>query len=371
MRVGLVIYGHLDIVSGGYRYDRRLVDYLRRRGDTVTVYARPWRNYLRHLSDNLDASWQAELQGAAVDVLLQDELNHPSLFGLNRRLRATAAYPILSLVHHLRSSEAHNPWANRLYRAVERRYLATVDGFICNSPATAASVTALVGADRPILVALPGREANPPPVDETAIRRRALAAGPLRLVFLGNLIPRKGLHTLIAALARLPKGSTHLTVIGDPTVAPRYASHCRRQVEHLGLTGVVEFRGLLGEADVAAVLAQAQALVIPSSYEGFGMAYLEGMGYGLPAVAGRYGGASAVVTDGENGFLVTPGDVTALADGLARLAEDRERLLQLSLAARERYLRHPTWDETAAQVRAFLAEMVVNSGSPFGPTDSM
>lgn len=359
MRVGLVIYGHLDIVSGGYRYDRRLVDALRRCGDTVTVYARPWRNYLRHLADNLDRSWQTELQKAAVDVLLQDELNHPSLFWLNGRLRATTAYPIISIVHHLRSSEAHGVWTNRLYRAVERRYVATVDGFICNSPITAATVTNLVGTDKPLLVALPGREANPPAMDEAAIRRRALASGPLRLVFLGNLIPRKGLHTLIAALAQLPKGSVRLAVIGDPTVAPRYAARCRRQVERLGLMEVVTFRGLLAEADVAAMLAQAQVLVVPSTYEGFGMAYLEGMGYGLPAVAGRYGGASAVVTDGENGFLITPGDVAALTAALTRLVEDRDLLLRLSLAARERYLRHPTWDETAAQVRAFLDEMVV------------
>lgn len=358
MRVGLVIYGHLDIVSGGYRYDRRLVDYLRRCGDTVTVYARPWRNYLRHLADNLSPAWQTELQKAAVDVLLQDELNHPSLFGLNRRLQATTAYPIISIVHHLRSSEAHGAWANRLYRAVERRYLATVDGFICNSPATAASVTALVGSERPLLVALPGREDTPPAMDEAAIRRRALASGPLRLVFLGNLIPRKGLHTLIAALAELPKGRVRLTVIGDPTVAPGYAARCQRQVRRLGLTAVVDFRGLLAEADVAAELAQGQVLVIPSTHEGFGMAYLEGMGYGLPAVAGRFGGAAAVVTDGENGFLVTPGDVTALAHRLARLADDRDLLLRLSLAARERYRRHPTWDEMAARVRAFLAETI-------------
>jgi len=362
MRIGLVIYGHLDIVSGGYRYDRRLVAYWHRCGDTVTVYARPWRHYLRHLTDNLSPAWRTQLQRSVVDVLLQDELNHPSLFWLNRRLQTTVAYPIISIVHHLRSSEAHPPWLKPLYRAVEGRYLATVDGFICNSPATAATVTDLVGGEKPLQIALPGREATPPAVDETAIRRRGLASGPLRLVFLGNLIPRKGLHTLIAALAQLPKGSARLSVIGNPTVAPRYAAYCRHQVKRLGLTEVVNFRGLLAEADVAAELAQAHVLAVPSAYEGFGMAYLEGMGYGLPALAGRQGGATTLITEGENGYLVTPGDVTGLSAHLARLAADRDHLIRMSLAARERYLRHPTWDETAAHARAFLETVVAGPG---------
>ncbi len=360
MRIGLVIYGHLDIVSGGYRYDRRLVAHWRRSGDTVTVYARPWRHYLRHLTDNLAPNWRTELQHAAVDVLLQDELNHPSLFWLNRRLRTTVAYPIISIVHHLRSHEPHPAWLKPLYHAVERRYLATVDGFICNSPATAATVTDLVGTDKPLQIALPGREATPPAVDETAIRRRCLAFGPLRLVFLGNLIPRKGLHTLLLALARLPRGRVHLSVIGNPTVAPRYAAYCRRQVERLGLQEVVDFRGLLAEADVAAELARAHVLAVPSAYEGFGMAYLEGMGYGLPALAGRHGGAATLITEGENGYLVTPGDVTGLCERLERLATDRTHLLRLSLAARDRYLTHPTWEKTAAHVRAFLETAVAN-----------
>jgi glycosyltransferase involved in cell wall biosynthesis len=360
MRIGLVIYGHLDIVSGGYRYDRRLVACWHRCGDTVTVYARPWRHYLHHLIDNLDPAWRTQLHQAAVDVLLQDELNHPSLFWLNRRLRTTVTYPIISIVHHLRSREAHPPWVNPLYRAVERRYLATVDGFLCNSPATAATVTDLVGTDKPLRIALPGREAIPPAVDEATIRRRGLASGPLRLVFLGNLIPRKGLHTLMAALARLPKGSVHLSVIGNPNVAPRYAAYCRRQVERLGLTEVVAFRGLLAEAAVAAELAQAHVLAVPSVYEGFGMAYLEGMGYGLPALAGRHGGAATLITEGENGYLVTPGDVAGLSAHLDRLAADRDHLIRMSLAARERYLRHPTWEETAAHARAFLQAIVAN-----------
>ncbi len=53
MKIGLVIYGSLDTLSGGYMYDRMLVDYLRAEGDTVEIISLPWRNYAAHLTDNL------------------------------------------------------------------------------------------------------------------------------------------------------------------------------------------------------------------------------------------------------------------------------------------------------------------------------
>jgi hypothetical protein len=63
-----------------------------------------------------------------VDLLLQDELNHASLFLLNRRLRKEVRYPLVSIVHHLRSSERRPTWQNTLYRRIERNYLESMDG---------------------------------------------------------------------------------------------------------------------------------------------------------------------------------------------------------------------------------------------------
>ncbi|TKX77220.1 glycosyltransferase, partial [Halorubrum sp. SD626R] len=83
--------------------------------------------------------------------------------------------------------------------------------------------------------------------------------------------------------------------------------------------------------------------------------YLEGMAFGLPAVASRAGGASDVVTDGETGFLITPDDPGGVADALDALASDPDRLAEMSRAARRRYERHPDWRETTARVRRHLA----------------
>ncbi len=359
MRVGLVVYGSLDTLSGGYLYDRQLVAALERAGDTVEVLSLPWRSYGRHLSDNFDRAWQQRLAAARVDVLLQDELNHPSLFWLNRRLRAKVSQPFVGIVHHLRSSEAWPSWQNWLYARVERRYLATVNGFVCNSEASRAAVERLIGPGRPVVVAPPAGnrwQAVPP---EGEIVARAKEPGPLRVLFLGNLIPRKGLHTLLAALERLPEGSVMLDVIGNPGVDPGYARRMQALARKPALGPAVTFRGLQTDARVAGFLARSHVLAVPSSFEGFGIVYLEGMAFGLPAMATTAGGAGEFVRDGENGFLVTPGDVQTLADRLLRLQSDRALLAALGLAARRTYDQQPTWEQTGAKIRTFLEQGVL------------
>src|SRR5688500_938752 len=125
MRIGLSIYGSLDTLSCGYLYDRKLAEYFRSRGDTVEIMSLPWRNYAAHLTDNLHFKLPSNL-----DILVEDELNHPSLILANRRKHS---YPVISLVHHLRCSELRPNWQNIFYRWVEKKYLQSVDGFIFNS----------------------------------------------------------------------------------------------------------------------------------------------------------------------------------------------------------------------------------------------
>ena len=87
MNIGLVIYGSLDLVSGGYLYDRLLVDHLRKRGARVEILSLPRRNYWRHLADNFSRRLPRAVEAMSPDLLLQDELYHPSLFHTNRRLK--------------------------------------------------------------------------------------------------------------------------------------------------------------------------------------------------------------------------------------------------------------------------------------------
>lgn len=361
MRIAFVVDGPIDQVSGGYIYDARVIDALRARGDDVEVVSLPQGSTLRRMLTNFDRRLLARLSRSDIDVIVEDELSHPGLFGLNVRLRARSAVSMVSLVHHLRCSEPGSGILRSVYRILERRYLQSVDAFIFNSQATRLAVEQIAAVRKPFVVAPPAGNRLPVRWSEEDTRRRCRAAGPLRLLFLGNLIRRKGLTTLLEALAALPEGTASLAVVGDPTFEPGYAAAAVRYAARLGLTSQVEWLGPLYDEALAHQMSVSHALVVPSEYEGFGIAYLEGMGFGLPAIATTAGGAAEVVHDGEDGFLVPPGDAPALARRLRRLCEDRSYLEQLSLGALRSYASHPTWEQTAESIRRFLADHMATS----------
>ena len=357
MRVGLVIYGSLDTLSGGYLYDRMLVERLQADGDKVEIISLPGRSYLANLQDNFSAGLLRCLQTMQVDVLLEDELNHPSLWRINHLLQEKARYPIVSIVHHLRCSESRPAWQNRVIAMLERRYLSSVDAFVFNSQTTRQVVENLAGVSQPSVVAYPGGDRLHPAISEVQIAVRAIQSGPLRIFFLGNLIPRKGLQILLQALSRLPQDAWMLTVAGSLEMDRGYASAILRQVRSARLESQVHFLGPLKDAELMEQFLFNQVLAVPSSYEGFGIAYLEGMGFGLPAIATTQGAACEIIASGENGYLVSPDDPRELAECLLQLAEDRELLLRLSLGAHQHFTDHPTWEQTTVRIRDFLLEM--------------
>jgi glycosyltransferase involved in cell wall biosynthesis len=361
MNIGLIIYGSLNTLSGGYLYDRKLVEYLRSQGDTVEIISLPpgmtgrsdWRNYAAHLTDNFTFRLPPGL-----DILIQDELNHPSLIGANQ---GKHLYPVVSLVHHLRCSEQRPGWQNAFYRAVETRYLRSVDGFIFNSQTTRGVVNQLMENGKPSIIAYPPTDRFGEGLSEPEIIERARAY-PLRIVFLGSVIPRKGLHTLLDALA-LPQRTRRntkeiplfrLDVVGSLKTDPGYAESMQRHVSVNGLSSIVHFHSSLENDPLAEKLQTAHVLVVPSSYEGFGIVYLEGMAFGLPAIGTTAGAAGEIIAEGRTGFLVAPGDTQTLAARLEQLASDRALLTQMSLNALVRYRQQPKWEQTAGEIRQFL-----------------
>lgn len=351
MRVGFVVYGDLSPRSGGYLYDRTLVEHLRAAGDDVEVFSLPERSYARTLAVNFSRSLCRRLRRADLDVLLQDELCHPSLAWLNDRLDLDV--PVVALVHHLRSDEGWSDWRERLYRRVERRYLRSVDAYVCTSDATRRSIAALTDPE-PSVVARPGGDRFGRTVTADRVRERALA-GPLRILFVGNVTRRKGLHTLAEGLERV-ECDWRLTVVGDLEADPEYVSSVRRRVESLGVDDRVTFVGRLPDDRLTDVLAESHLTAIPSRVEGYGIAYLEGMAFGLPAVATSAGGAREFVRHRENGLLVEPEDPSAVTDAVSPLCRNRVRLSEMGVRALETYREHPTWAQSAETVRSFLRE---------------
>lgn len=351
MKIGLIIYGRLDTLSGGYLYDRKLVAHLQEQGDKVEIISLPWEGYGRSLMHNVWFALQEQLRQAEFDLLLQDELNHPSLFWLNKKLHGQIDYPIISIVHHLRCSENHPRWQNWFYQRVERRYLASVDGFIFNSQTTRQVVQSLVGDGQSHVVALPAGNRFRSTLTPSQIEARAQQPGPLRLLFVGNLIPRKGLHTLIKTVAQLPFTDWRLDVVGDTAVNQKYTQQIQQN-----LPANVSLHGTLSDEAFSQKMANSHLLIVPSSYEGYGIVYLEGMGFGLPAIAGKRGAAHEIITDGVDGFLVDAGETAVLSQHIHTLYHNRPLLAQMSLAAQKRFQAHPTWRQSMAQIRQYLLQ---------------
>ena len=362
MRIGLVIYGDLKQASGGYLYDRHLVDLLRRRGHQVQIISMPWRRPFFAMFDNFSKNLFNKLKSLKVDLLLQDELNHPSLFLLNQRLKHQISHPLVSIVHMLRSRAHSEQSFHWLAQRIESQYLNAVSGFVFNSQETGRIVNSMLARSKPSVVALPGGNHFSPKISDQEIRSRARQPGPLRVLFLGNLTRNKSAHLLIEAAAELERESVFLTFAGRLDVEPDYAEYLVRLAAGLGMKDWLYFAGHLEGKMLEATIRTSQVLAVPSAYEGFGIAYLEGMGFGLPAIATRGVGAKEIIQPGRNGFLIPVGDANRLAKILNKLHSDRRLLARMSLASRRSFLKFPTWDQSMRRVESFLTSY--NDSSP-------
>ncbi len=138
------------------------------------------------------------------------------------------------------------------------------------------------------------------------------------ILYAGVLIPRKGVHHLISAFDRIAKdfARTRLIIVGQ-AANKGYAAKLKEQVRGLGLDGRVEFVEEIPQAELAAFMRQASVFVLPSLSEGLGRVVVEAMATGTPVIGSDVGGIPEIVEDGVTGFLVPPGDETALAERLS------------------------------------------------------
>jgi D-inositol-3-phosphate glycosyltransferase len=177
------------------------------------------------------------------------------------------------------------------------------------------------------------------------------------LLYVGRLQPIKGLETLLQAMARLD-GSTRLLIIGGDQDEPDngHAAHLRERVAALGLARRVRFLGTQPQRRLRLFYAAAEATVMPSSYESFGMVALEAMACGCPVVASRVGGLTTTIKDGVTGHLVPEGDPAALASHLDRLLRDRQERDRLGVEA-VRWAAEHRWPCVAEAVCRLYSEL--------------
>jgi glycosyltransferase involved in cell wall biosynthesis len=177
------------------------------------------------------------------------------------------------------------------------------------------------------------------------------------LLFVGRLTVQKGVDTLLRALAAMQVASP-LTVVG---AGPEEAS-LRALAERLGVAHRVRWLPSQPQTALPALYASARALVIPSREEGLGLVAVEAHLCGTPVVAFASGGLPDVVQHGEDGLLVPPDDVAALASALDALCADPERAARLGVAGRATALASFSPASAAGRYRAIYERVRASRG---------
>jgi glycosyltransferase involved in cell wall biosynthesis len=337
LRVAWVVYGSLDQVSGGYIYDRLVVEQLRALGDQVTI-----------ISLEPNGVSLPVLARDDYDVVVGDELCFRELGPLFRS--APAGVRRVLLIHHLTAWEQPPGVRRDELLALEKAAIDAADACIATSRVTAARL-AHERLTREVLVAEPGADRFERPASAGQKPDGAL----VRLLFVGNILPRKRVLELVAAFAELPSEHAELVLVGAE-LEPDYAERVRTSIARAKVSDRVHWLGSLGAARVAQQLALADALVLPSALEGYGMVLSEALWSGVPIIAARVGAAEELLNLSSAGLLYDPDDARGLGAALARFSADRELRAGLRQAAWLSAELLPRWQETARAVRATLAK---------------
>ena len=319
----LVVPGRLETLTGGYVYDRRIVEGLRGLG---------WRVDVCRLDDGFPRPTNAALADAASKLALIPEGATVLVDGLAGGVmpavmeREAARLRLVSLVHHPLADETGISREDAsAFEVSERRTLALARRIVVTSQPTALRVSRLFGvpSDR-IAVVEPG-------VDRGPLSTGSPSATP-ELLCVAAISPRKGYGTLVRALAMISDRQWHLTIIGSLDRHPPSVEQLREGLRDAGLDERVS---LAGEADAPAISTYYQRsdlFVLATEYEGYGMVVAEALAHGLPVISTPVGAIPDLV-GGEAGVLVPVGDARGLADAMAKVLDDPDLRRRLAAGA--------------------------------------
>jgi glycosyltransferase involved in cell wall biosynthesis len=252
-------------------------------------------------------------------------------------------------------------------RATELRILEEVDLVLATCPAEIEELTTLYDADPSRLAIVPcGVDQQMfRPVDRKEARGTLGLPDEPTVVYVGRLVPRKGVDTLVEAFALLSRHlDTRLVIVGGEPGGSPEAARLSTFAGKLGVAERVAFAGSRPQQELRHYYGAADAVVSVPHYEPFGMTPLEAMSCGLPVVGSRVGGIRTSVADGETGYLVPPKDAVALAARLLRLLSDETLRYRLGRAARRRIEDHYTWERVAALATAAFSEVARETAAP-------
>ena len=340
----LVVPGPFEARTGGYIYDRRIAEGLRRRGWVVDVLV-------------LDASLPHPTPGALQDadralaavragtIALVDSLALGAMPELITR--EASRLPVVALVHlPLAAAIGLDRNTAARFEDGEHRALRAAALVIVTGRAALPLIETYGVAPDQVVVVEPG-------TDRAPLAHGSREGQPLELLTVATVTPAKGYEVLLAALAAVPERAWRLTCAGSLTRDAAAAHRVRAAVERLGLEDRVSFAGDLNPPALGACYEGSDVFVLATQQETYGMAVAEALAHGLPVVATMTGAIPELVGD-DAGLLVPVGDAPAFAEALSRVLGDAGLRARLAAGARRRRDRLPTWDEASGRMAAAL-----------------
>jgi glycosyltransferase involved in cell wall biosynthesis len=346
-KVTFAIPGDLATPTGGYGYARAVIAALRARGWEVDVL--DLGDGFPHVDDVQRAYARQRLLGVPNDApVVVDGL---ALGVLPQEAQvASRGHCLIGLVHHPLALETGLSFEMAAaLRISEIDALAATRHIITTDYSTAAILSAdyAVAFDR-ITVALPGTR--------HMLRPRTRQEGPVRILAVGAIVPRKGYDLLMRALAELPDLDWHLTLVGNRTRDPGTVARLDATIGELGLAQQITCTGAVSAEELDALHREADLFVQTSWFEGYGMALADAIAYELPVIATRTGAAPRLVGP-DAGLLIAPGDSIALTSALRMLIGDAALHERYAAAARTTPQDLPTWDDTARVFEQVLSNL--------------
>ena len=340
VRAAFVTVGDPTRLTGGYLYNRRLLSGLRGNGVGVE----------RVIPCGASPGEQARsapgfgevFDPTAYDVVVVDALARVLCAPHLDRWRSVV--PAVALVHELPGTA--DPASADRERTFEEPLL------------RADRVVAVSGHGRELLlekgVSAGAVRVVPPGFDGLAPSQSPEKGdGPLRVLCVGQWIPRKGILDLVRAWKMAGRLRVVLDLVGETDADPPYKSRVTKAVA--GDPSILT-HGPVGNAALAALYASADAFALPSRYEGYGIVFAEAISRGLPVVACRVGPVPDLV--GEAALLVPPADAPALSGALGRILSDAGLRKKMSAAATRRAADLPRWSDTVEGFLKVLREAV-------------
>jgi len=261
--------------------------------------------------------------------------------------------PVVSTIHATEAGR-HSGWVagtlSRQVHAVESWLVRESDSLITCSASMADEITELFGPGLAEMTVI----RNGIDAARWPFAARRPRTGPAELLYLGRLEYEKGVHDVIAALPRVRRThpGTRLTIAGEGTQHEWLLEQARK---HRVLTAT-RFVGHLNHADLLAVLHRADAAVLPSHYEPFGIVALEAAAAGTPLVTSNIGGLGEAVINGQTGVSFPPRDVAGLATAVRTVLDDPDAAQRRARAARDRLTSDFDWKTVADQTaQVYLA----------------